>query len=137
MSAKKSTNLSLNAKVYFGAPLLGGTTLGTLQDLLARLCPDWASSLRLYPRQKGQPTIDLRTPGSIRDAVKWQVNSHGPRYYQLIEQFGSPIDPRENGCAEFRGGDKSLVLVIRVDEYRFAQVADIWIWGNHVTFQVR
>jgi hypothetical protein len=38
---------------------------------------------------------------------------------------------------ELGGSDSSMTIIFSVDQRSFRKIGDIWIWGNHITVQIR
>jgi hypothetical protein len=129
--------MHLDVRVYFGALLLDREMLGTVQQICAELAPSWSSKLHVYDSPHGAPQVPIGAPDALFNATKTEVTEHGPFYKKLERRFGLPKHTGISGMVELRGGNSSITVVLSVDKRRFLQVGDIWIWGNHISFQLR
>ena len=129
--------MNIDIDVCLGSSLLDRRLLVTVQEICQDLAPSWASSLRLWPTKKGvSPIVLTDDPTALYKAVEADI-APGPFYDELVQRFGPPSDPRICGTSEVRGCDRSITLVITVDQRRFCQIGDIWTWGNRLSFQLR
>jgi hypothetical protein len=129
--------MKIDVSAYIGKCLLDRALLGTIQQVCRDHAPLWSNALYLWESKEGAPSIDLADSSALYNAVEFDVTTHGPFYKELVNRFGPPSDPRVCGTLEFRGADRSLTVVMTIDEHRFCRIGDIWTWGNHITFQLR
>jgi len=137
MKKQRQTSYRLDLQLYFGASLLDRRLLAKVQTTCLQRAPNWSAGLRLWPVEKGDARIDPKEPDAFYDAVIPEVTEKGDLYRDLVAQYGQPRSNRICGNVEFRGGNKSLVLAMSLDEEIFGRVGEIWTWGNYLSFQVR
>lgn len=116
-----------------GESLFEGDGLATIERLLRREGPGWASDLHIYREGEEKPRRDIRDFATDVRAVALE---RGELYEQLIKKYGPGPSPRRTGTVELRGADDSLIVVLELDDYRFAPSAGWWLWGNAFTVQL-
>jgi hypothetical protein len=129
--------MDLDVDANFGACLLDRSVLSLVQQIIRAHAPVWSRRLRLWEAKKGAPRIDLNEPSSLYDTVEFDVSTKGPFYQELVRQFGPPAHRGVSGTLEFRGADRSITVIVHVDDRKFLRVGDLWTWGNSIAFQLR
>jgi hypothetical protein len=129
--------MQIDLSAFFEVPLLNPTYLGRLQDLLGTLAPSWSNSARICDPKEGTPQIRVKSANSLYESVWHDITTQGPHYKRLVRQFGPPKYERPCGTVELGSDDRSMAVVLLLDDLSFRRSGDIWIWGNHVTFQLR
>lgn len=123
----------LDLTLCFGESLFDGDGLAVVESLLQRQAARWASDLHIYREGEKNPRRDIKDFSSdLRDAS----TERGDVYENLITKHGPGSVPRRTGTVELRGADDSLIVVISLDDYRFAPSAGRYLWGNTVAVQV-
>ena len=129
--------MSINVKAYFGTSLLNRQDLGQLQQISLALAPSWSKGLRICDPYEGTPPIRVTNPDSLFESVSHDVSGTSPFLEQLIREGGLPKQSGICKVIELGGGDSSMTIIFSVDHRSFRKIGDIWIWGNHITVQIR
>lgn len=133
--SKRRDQLRTDLTLCFGESFFEGSCLRDIEAFLRRELPEWTSDLSIWRGEKRGPARRSRIGDFARD-VQDAAAARGPLYAQLIKQHGAGPYQRRTGSVELRGSDNALIIVLTLDEYRFAPSAGRWLWGNTLTMQL-
>jgi hypothetical protein len=121
---------------FFDRSLIAEDQMSVLQSALREVAPSWAAGLHAYERGKPRVEIDVARPGALFDAMKTEALRRGPTHARLVRVYGPGPYERPSGSAELRGVGRSIVIVLKLDEWAYAPVSGAWHFGNCVSLQV-
>jgi hypothetical protein len=133
---KKPSKVRIDVGVFLGRSLLEGEGLRELQAIICQIAPRCAAGLRICEPGTPEIPIDVKRSGSLSDAVKSHALKRGPRYEELVREFGAGPYERQNGVAELHGSDDSIIIVVSLDEWVFIPSSGRWLFGNRISIQV-
>jgi hypothetical protein len=136
MSNTRPKEFRLDVTVECDGFLLAEGRLGKVQELLCEVAPRWSTGLHVWLEDAPKKRIDVSVPGALGSAVESAATERGPFFAELEQRFGAVTSSRIWGGAELHGSDKSLILVVEVDEEVFQRIGEAWLWANHLTLQV-
>lgn len=127
----------LDIGIALGQSLLDDQLLNEVQMLLREIAPRWTSGLGIHEHGKPRIGIDVRQAGALGEAVKRDALKRGPRYEELVRTYGAGPYERSFGFSELRGADRSLIVILHLDEWIFQPSSGDWLFANWISLQVR
>ena len=134
LNARTSSRIDL--RFFFGESLFESEHLSRLQQVLSELAPQWSRGLHIYRRGVITPIIDVLLPGSLENAVKSAAAERGLTYTALVKASGTGPFARRSGVVELRGCNRSLITIVRTDEWVFSPASGEWHFANSITLQI-
>lgn len=102
-----------------------------------KMHPEWVSGLGIVrgPRD----VIELRkfSPSQATSTILSTALERGPTFYALEARFGASPSSRRLGSIELKGSNSSITAVWGLDDDVFAQIGELFIWGNTLALQLR
>ena len=121
----------IDVRFFFDHFVLNREFLGRLQALLQELTPP------LEELEIEGERMRLSEPQVLYQRVEKEINRPPSALLQgLQEALGRPASPRTCGRVEIWSLDKSICVLIRIDEFIFNRGAEKWGWGNKLVFQI-
>ena len=119
-----------------GRSFLDDDILAKVKDVLDRVATTWVSGLHVYGGRKQKIPVDCRSAAAFVQQLKTSALARGDRYNDLVRRFGAGPYSRQIGSVELRGSNRSLIVVLSMDEWVFAPSAGRWLFANSMTIQV-
>lgn len=126
----KKTNIDLT--VCLGQSLFEGHGLAAFEKILHEEAAQWSNDLHIW-REGDRPA--RREIHNFPDDVRAAALERGEVYKRMVEQHGTGENTRRFGNVELRGGDKTLIVVIGLDDLLFSPSAGRYLWGNTISLQ--
>jgi hypothetical protein len=128
---------SMDMSLFLEGSFLTEERLEKLQGVIHEAAPRWSSGLKVLEPGKPKRAIDITVSGSLAAAVVEVATARGPLYYELGRRSGIERRERRFGTAAMDGADRSLTVVVHIDDDLFSRAGPACMWGNGVSFQVR
>ena len=110
----------IDVDVALGRSLLEDEVLGELQAIVRQIAPRWAAGLHICEPGTREIPIVVKRPGSLGDVVKTHALKRGPRYEELVREFGVSPYERQNASRN------CMVLTARLSSL------PVWMRGSLV-----
>lgn len=88
-----------------------------------------------YRRSQSTP-IDISDPSALYQAARARAVERGELWHKLQEAQGTSAAAVTSGSVEIRGADRSIILVIYMDEKPFHRTCDHWHITNYVGLDI-
>jgi len=135
---KNRKRFSLDVSLKPGRCLLEGGQLDVLQRVLVEDAPEWAKQARVWRSRTEQWPVDLTKPNELVRAIHAYEAWRAPIKERYAKLFGDPRSRRFIGSIELQAARRDdLTVLVSVDQHVLARIADFWILGNWITFQLR
>src|SRR5262249_24313367 len=104
--------------------------LSKIERVLHSEAEEWASKLCIWTDDEYKRS---RIENFAENVQKAAIH-RGALYYQLVKEYSTSPYPR-TGSVELRGADDAQIVVLNLDDYRFAPSSGRWLWGNTLALQ--
>ena len=128
--ANRAEEFRLDLTLYFGESLFKDHLLSNFEHVLRSEAEQWASNLCIWRHKRSR--IE-----NFAEDVQRAALHRGPLFDLLVKQHGAGPYARRTGSVELRGAHNALIVVLILDDYRFAPSSGRWLWGNSLSFQFR
>lgn len=128
---KRKEQFRLDLKLCLGESLFEGHGLSKIERLLSK-AEQWGSELCIWREDEKK----RRRVENFTTDVQKAATDRGALFDELVKEHGAGPYARRTGSVELRGADDALIVVLNLDDYRFAPSAGRWLWGNTLTVQL-
>src|SRR6266542_2841450 len=115
---------SVDLSLFVESSLLSDQRLEKLREVIRAAAPRWSSCLQVVEPGRPKRPIDIAAPGALAAAVEAVATARGPVYHELKRSSGIEGRERRFGSATLEGADRSLTIVVRVDDHLFSRAGE-------------